>query len=308
MRLFTDVGVIRGKCLENPCQLVTAHRPLGQHADIVIAVIKAAGGKTLVGEPYTIEDRGIIILDNLEVEYTESRTVHPVKLIQYVLPVPGGTVLPARFHSGCTYRLADTSHERKALQGILQRRLILHGNERKVEKVRCIAMHRPVLRLAHLRLHRNGKCDQDDGERVLQHDEDFAEYHFGLAPVSSLHHFQRIILAGHQCGYDTADGAHREDGRHISDDIARLPGYPHRHGRIAQKPVHHRAERLSQQETRPEAHGSEQDGLDDVFTHDTSLRCSGQLPDGHFLRSFPRKCDREVHIVEDGGKKKQKAY
>ena len=99
----------------------------------------------------------------------------------------------------------------------------------------------------HLRLHRDGERNQDDRQRILQHDEYLAEYHFASAPVSTFHYIHGVIAARHHGREDTAEHSHKQNDDDICKYITRRPDDFNRDIRIVQKRIHSRAEGFCKQ-------------------------------------------------------------
>ena len=129
MFLFSHIGIVRRESLEYASEILAPARALTQHADVMIVLVKAGRGKALVREPHTVEYRGVIILKYFEIKHLERRTVHPVKAVHYVLPVPGLAVLTTGANTRLSRAPANTLDKRKALQGIFQWSLVFPGDK-----------------------------------------------------------------------------------------------------------------------------------------------------------------------------------
>ena len=213
----------------------------------MIVSIETGSGKTFVREPDAIELWRMEVLKDFKSEHRESSTVHPDQFVENVLSIPGGAVLAhidtAR-HSGTS---SDPSYARECLKGIFQRRIVFAGKILEEEDVIDVAVHRPLLCLSHLRLHRDGQRYQDDRQCILKHNEDLAENHLALAPVSAFHHVHGFVSACHHCRENAAERPHKQNDDDICHDIPRRPDDFNRDIRIIQKRIHSRAEGFRQQ-------------------------------------------------------------
>ena len=112
----------------------------------------------------------------------------------------------------------------------------------KIESVYSlrIEMQGAALCLPHLRFHRDGKRNQENGQCVLQHDEYLAENHFTLTPEFPFHNIQGLVFAGYHSRNDAADDSDRQHDSRIGKEITWRKADPDWHIRIIQEPDHHR--------------------------------------------------------------------
>ena len=172
------------------------------------------------------------ILQNLKSEHRESSTVQPEQFVENVLPIPGGAVLAHIDTSWHSRTSSDSSYARERLKGIFQRSIVLTGKIFEEEDVLNVAVHRPLLCLMHLRLHRDGQRNQDDRQGILKHDEYLAEYHLALAPVPAFHHVHGFVAACHHCRENAAKRSHKQNDDDICHYISRRPDDFYRNIRI----------------------------------------------------------------------------
>ena len=187
------------------------------------------------------------VFQNLKSKHRKCSTVHPDQFVKDVLTIPGGAVLAHIDTAGHSRTSSEPSHARKRLKGIFQRRIVFAGKILEEEDVIDVAVHRPRLCLSHLCLHGDGQRYQDDCQRILQHDENLAEHHFALAPVSAFHHVHGFVATCHRCRGDAAERSHKQNDDDICHYIPRGPDDFYRDIRIVQERIHGRAEGFCQQ-------------------------------------------------------------
>ena len=205
-------------------------------------------------------------------------------------------------------------HKRQCLHLVLEKlhHIIVAGRILNVIEILRSSVHRPGKHVAHLHFHHQRQGNQEDRQDILHYDEYLAQYHFVTAPERAFNHVNGLITRCRDSRKEPVDYTQNQNAGDIRQDIPRChhegqsyAGVSHAQHQLVRiaggnQAVHHRDQKIGQQQRRPKAYSSKGHGFADVLPQDSAFVGSQQAPGGHFLGPLARKRQTQVHIVENG--------